>query len=201
MSLDSIPYELQAKYECVPTEAKQKQRSLIIRKKLINTLQLIKSVSLFTFSLISSQTEPFLLSFTYIRMVAVVLQSSSVTYSSGSLGTNISRNADAPVKNMNTRNMCFFTWNLSTMAPTAGFVSMDNINRHTIIYPTVIFEYPSCLAYVEPKLRIVAMPANRTSRVRRSLRPRWYNYDGWTSITMYTVSSWRDVKSERAIRR
>lgn len=89
-----------------------------------------------------------------------ISHSSSIDVSKDSLDTNIRKNAEIPVKNMNNIKMYFFTRNLSTMAPTTGFVNIDMIKRLIIIYPTVIFEYPNCLAYVEPKLRIVAIPEN-----------------------------------------
>jgi len=81
-----------------------------------------------------------------------------VEVSEDNLETNIRKNAEIPVENMNTKNMYFFTGNLSTTAPTIGLVNIDMTKRLIIIYPTVILEYPSCLAYVEPKLRIVAIP-------------------------------------------
>lgn len=77
-------------------------------------------------------------------------QSSSMDVSSDNLGTNIRKNAETPVVHMNVRKMYFLTGNLSTIAPTIGFTNMDIMNRHIIMYPTVIFEYPSCFAYVEP---------------------------------------------------
>lgn len=92
-------------------------------------------------------------------------QSSSMDVSKDSLDTNIRKNAEIPVVNMNTKNMYFFTRNLSTMAPTTGFVNIDMKKRLIIMYPTVIFEYPNCLAYVEPKLRIVAIPENKQTDV------------------------------------